>query len=85
MEKDKINACKCVCAARADFIKTSTGFSTGGATEHDVKLMRETVGPNVGVKASGGIHNLSEAMDMINAGANRIGASSGVEIMSEVK
>ncbi|MGG5317605.1 deoxyribose-phosphate aldolase [Enterococcus sp. AZ072] len=79
---EKIKACELAKAAGADFVKTSTGFSTGGATIEDVKLMRETVGPEMGVKASGGIHNAKEAMAMIEAGATRLGASSGVAIMN---
>lgn len=67
--------------AGADFVKTSTGFSTGGATIEDVKLMRETVGPDLGVKASGGVRSLEDLQAMIDAGATRIGASSGVQIM----
>ena len=65
----------------ADYVKTSTGFSKGGATVEAVKLMREAVGPNIGVKASGGIHSKEEAEAMINAGASRIGASCGVAIV----
>lgn len=80
--EEKIKACELAKAAGADFVKTSTGFSTGGATVEDVKLMRETVGPEMGVKASGGIHNAKEAMAMIEAGATRLGASSGVAIMN---
>lgn len=79
---EKIKACELAKAAGADFVKTSTGFSTGGATVEDVKLMRETVGPEMGVKASGGIHDAKEAMAMIEAGATRLGASSGVAIMN---
>lgn len=83
LERDeKIKACELAKAVGADFVKTSTGFSTGGATVEDVKLMRETVGPEMGVKASGGIHNAKEAMAMIEAGATRLGASSGVAIMN---
>ena len=67
--------------AGADFVKTSTGFSTGGATVEAVKLMRETVGPDLGVKASGGVRSLADVQEMVKAGATRIGASSGVEIM----
>ncbi len=70
-------------AAGADFVKTSTGFGTGGAKASDVKIMRETVGKDLGVKASGGIHNKNEMEEMIEAGANRIGASAGVKIMEE--
>ena len=66
--------------AGADFVKTSTGFSTGGATVEDVALMREVVGPNLGVKASGGVRSLEDVQKMIEAGATRIGASSGVQI-----
>ena len=62
---------------------SSTGFSTGGATAHDVALMRKTVGPNVGVKASGGIRTREDALSMIEAGASRIGASASVQIVSE--
>ena len=67
--------------AGADFVKTSTGFSTGGATEEDVKLMRAVVGPEMGVKASGGVRSFEDMKKMIDAGATRIGASSGVQIM----
>ena len=79
---EEITECSkaCVCGG-ADYVKTSTGFSTGGATTHAVKLMREAVGPNVGVKASGGIHNREEALAMVDAGASRIGASCGVKIV----
>ncbi len=77
-----IRACELAKAAGADFVKTSTGFSTGGAKVEDVRLMRETVGPEMGVKASGGIHNEEEAMAMIEAGATRIGTSAGVAIVS---
>ena len=70
-------------AAGADFVKTSTGFSKGGATVEAVKLMREAVGPDMGVKASGGIHSRQEMLAMIEAGATRIGASCGVELMKE--
>lgn len=65
----------------ADYVKTSTGFSTGGATTHAVEIMRKAVGPNIGVKASGGIHNRAEAEAMVKAGASRIGASCGVKIV----
>lgn len=80
--EEKIKASQLAKAAGADFVKTSTGFSTGGATIDDVKLMRATVGPEMGVKASGGIHNAEEALAMIEAGATRLGASSGVAIMN---
>ena len=82
-DEEKIEVSKCALKAGADFVKTSTGFGTSGATVHDVKLMRETVGPNMGVKASGGIHNRKEFNEMIEAGANRIGASCGVKIMED--
>ncbi|MBO0422463.1 deoxyribose-phosphate aldolase [Enterococcus plantarum] len=80
-DEEKIKVCTLAKEAGADFVKTSTGFSTGGATIADVKLMRETVGPDMGVKASGGIHNEAEARAMIEAGATRIGTSAGVAIM----
>ncbi len=80
-DEEKIKVCELAKEAGADFVKTSTGFSTGGATVADVKLMRETVGPDMGVKASGGIHNEAQAKAMIDAGATRIGTSAGVAIM----
>jgi deoxyribose-phosphate aldolase len=67
--------------AGADYVKTSTGFSGGGATVHDIELMRRTVGPNIGVKASGGIHTHEAAEALVAAGATRIGASAGVKII----
>ncbi len=67
--------------AGADYVKTSTGFSGGGATVHDIELMRKTVGPTIGVKASGGIHTHEEAEALVAAGATRIGASAGVKII----
>ncbi len=82
-DEEKVQACLASKRAGADFVKTSTGFSKGGATAADVKLMRQTVGPEMGVKASGGIHNRAEALAMIEAGASRIGASSGIAIVSE--
>ncbi|MGG3771623.1 deoxyribose-phosphate aldolase [Heyndrickxia faecalis] len=81
--EEKELACRLSVKAGAHFVKTSTGFSTGGATIEDVKLMRQTVGDKAGVKASGGIHTKAEAEAMIEAGATRIGASSGVKIVSE--
>lgn len=79
-----VEACKASALAGADFVKTSTGFGKGGATVHDVKLMAETVAEyGLKVKASGGIHNYDEALAMVDAGANRIGASCGVEICKE--
>ncbi|MDQ0174190.1 deoxyribose-phosphate aldolase [Bacillus chungangensis] len=80
-EAEKILACELAKEAGADFVKTSTGFSGGGATAEDVALMRETVGPEMGVKASGGIRNLQNAKDMLEAGATRLGASAGVAIL----
>lgn len=80
-----VKACNLSQNAGADFVKTSTGFSKGGATTHAVKLMRETVKDALGVKASGGIHSYEEAMSMVNAGANRIGASSGIKIVEGAK
>lgn len=77
----KIKACDLAKQAGADFVKTSTGFAGGGATITDIKLMRKTVGPNLGVKASGGVKTYEDAIDMINAGATRIGASSGINII----
>jgi len=74
-------ACQLAAKAGADFVKTSTGFSTGGATAEDIALMRKTVGDKLGVKASGGIRSLEDMNAMIAAGASRIGASSGVKIM----
>ena len=81
-DEEKVKACEAAKAAGADFVKTSTGFSTGGATTHDIALMRKTVGPKMGVKASGGIRDYATAMAMIEAGANRIGASAGIEIVA---
>ncbi len=78
--EEKVKACLAAKAAGADFVKTSTGFSTGGATVEDVRLMRETVGPEMGVKASGGVRTYADAVAMIEAGANRLGASSGKKI-----
>lgn len=80
-DDEKVKACELAKEAGADYVKTSTGFSTGGAIVEDIKLMRETVGPEMGVKASGGVHNYEEAMAMIDAGATRIGASSGIAIV----
>lgn len=82
LSDDEIVECsKASVRGGADYVKTSTGFSTGGATTHAVELMRKAVGPNVGVKASGGIHSREEAEAMVNAGASRIGASCGVKIV----
>ncbi|WP_161979140.1 deoxyribose-phosphate aldolase [Streptococcus sp. S784/96/1] len=80
-EEEKVKACQLSVKAGADFVKTSTGFSTGGATVADVALMRQTVGPNVGVKAAGGARSLADAQAFIEAGATRLGTSSGVAII----
>lgn len=80
-DEEKVRACQLSQEAGADFVKTSTGFSTGGATVEDVALMRKTVGPDMGVKASGGARSYGDAKAFIAAGATRIGASSGVAIM----
>lgn len=82
-DEEKVQACLAAKRANADFVKTSTGFSKAGATVEDVALMRRTVGPEMGVKAAGGVHNRAEALAMIEAGATRIGASSGIAIVSE--
>lgn len=82
-DEEKIKACELSVAAGADFVKTSTGFSTGGATVTDVKLMAETVGDKAKVKASGGIHTREEALALIDAGASRIGASKSIDICKE--
>ena len=81
-DEEKVVACSLAKAARADFVKTSTGFGPGGATVFDVALMRETVGPDMGVKAAGGIHSVEDVKDMISAGATRIGASAGISIVT---
>ena len=83
--EEKLRASELAIAAGADFIKTSTGFSTGGATPEDVALMRGVAGGRCGVKASGGIRTLADAKRMLEAGANRIGASAGVAIVGELK
>jgi deoxyribose-phosphate aldolase len=80
-DEEKVIASSLAKGAKADFVKTSTGFGPGGATVYDVALMRETVGPHMGVKASGGVRTADDAEDMIAAGATRIGASAGVEIV----
>ena len=80
-DEEKVRACKLVVDSGAHFVKTSTGFSTAGATIADVKLMRETVGPKFGVKASGGVRDAQTALAMIAAGATRLGTSSGIAIV----
>jgi deoxyribose-phosphate aldolase len=84
-DEEKVRACKIAVRAGADYVKTSTGFSRGGATVEDVALMRATVGPKVGVKASGGIRALGDLEKMVAAGATRIGTSSGVKIVLEAR
>ena len=81
-DEEKVKACELAALAGADFVKTSTGFSTGGATAEDIALMRKTVGPDIGVKASGGVRSLEDMKLMVENGATRIGASSGVAIMN---
>lgn len=80
-DEEKVLACELSVKAGANFVKTSTGFSTGGATAEDVALMRKTVGPEIGVKASGGVRSLEDVQKLVEAGASRIGASSGVKII----
>ena len=84
-EEEKIKACQLAKKVGADFVKTSTGFSSSGANVDDVALMRRTVGPDIGVKASGGIRTLADAKNMIAAGANRLGVSAGVKIVKEAQ
>jgi deoxyribose-phosphate aldolase len=83
-EEEKVRACRLAATANADFVKTSTGFSTAGATAEDVALMRTVVGPHIGVKASGGIRTLAQLQAMVAAGATRIGTSSGPQILAEL-
>ena len=82
-DEEKVIACELAKEAGAEFVKTSTGFASGGATVHDVALMRQTVGPDIGVKAAGGIRTYADAIKMIEVGATRIGASASVKIMQE--
>jgi deoxyribose-phosphate aldolase len=82
-DDEKVIACRLAVEAGAEFFKTSTGFAASGATAHDVALMRRTVGPDVGVKAAGGIRTYTDTLSMIEAGADRIGASASVKIMQE--
>ena len=84
-DEEKVRACKDVVAAGADFVKTSTGFSTGGATKEDIALMRKTVGTEMGVKASGGVRTYEDAVTMIESGATRIGASASIAIVTASK
>ena len=80
-DDEKVKACELAQEAGADFVKTSTGFSSAGANVEDVKLMRETVGPDMGVKASGGIHDKEFAKELVDAGANRLGTSATIDIV----
>ncbi|HKV38856.1 MAG TPA: deoxyribose-phosphate aldolase [Blastocatellia bacterium] len=82
-DEEKVRACLLAKVAGADFVKTSTGFSKGGATAADISLMRSVVGPAIGVKAAGGVRDYEQAQEMIRAGATRIGASVGVKIVQE--
>ena len=84
-DEEKVTACKLAKKTGADFVKTSTGFGPFGATIHDVKLMKKVVGRGMGVKAAGGIRSYKDALMMIKAGADRIGASAGVEIVEGFK
>lgn len=83
-EEEKAKACELSLEAKADFVKTSTGFSTGGATVEDVKLMKSIVGNNMEIKASGGVRDLDTAKSMIEAGATRLGTSSGIKIVKQI-
>ncbi|MBQ8151645.1 MAG: deoxyribose-phosphate aldolase, partial [Firmicutes bacterium] len=82
-DEEKITACRLVTESGADFIKTSTGFSTGGATVSDIKLLRANVGEHVKIKASGGIRTLDDTLKFIDAGADRLGCSASISIMKE--
>ena len=84
-DEEKVKACRLAKAARADYVKTSTGFGPGGATVEDVALMRRAVGPEMGIKAAGGIRTLEAVKQMVKAGATRIGASAGVKIVQEAR
>lgn len=84
-DEEKLTACRIAKEAGADFVKTSTGFSKSGATVEDIKLMRQTVGAEMGVKASGGVRTYEDSIDMIEAGASRIGASASIEICSKAE
>jgi deoxyribose-phosphate aldolase len=84
-DEEKVIACQLAKAAGADYVKTSTGFGPGGATVHDVELMRRAVGPEIGIKAAGGISSYQDAQAMVAAGATRIGASAGVKIVQQAK
>ncbi|KUK81881.1 MAG: Deoxyribose-phosphate aldolase [Pelotomaculum thermopropionicum] len=83
-DREKVEACRLATAVQANFVKTSTGFSKSGATVSDVSLLKQTAGAGVEVKASGGIRNLTTAIAMVNAGASRLGTSSGISILNEI-
>jgi deoxyribose-phosphate aldolase len=83
-DEEKVLACKAAVNAGAQYVKTSTGFGTAGATADDVRLMKKAVGEGIGVKASGGIRSFEKALEMVNAGADRIGTSSGIKIVGEI-
>ena len=82
-DEEKVNACKCILNANADFVKTSTGFSTGGATFEDVKLLKQTVNDKCFIKAAGGVKSHEDMLKMIELGANRIGTSSGTKLIEK--
>jgi deoxyribose-phosphate aldolase len=82
-DEEKVIACQLAKAAGAEYVKTSTGFGPGGATVHDVELMRLAVGPEMGIKAAGGIRSYEDAQAMVAAGATRIGASAGIKIVQQ--
>ncbi len=84
-DREKVKACRLAKKAGFDFVKTSTGFGSGGATVHDVALMRKTVGPDMGVKAAGGIRTSADAFALVSAGATRRGCSAGVEILKALR
>ena len=84
-DEEKVEACKCSMNAKAEFVKTSTGFSTHGATPEDVALMKKTVGDVCKVKAAGGVRSYDDAIKMIEAGADRLGCSAGIKVMEEAK
>jgi deoxyribose-phosphate aldolase len=84
-DEEKVTACTIAKAAAADYVKTSTGFGPGGATAADVALMRRVVGPDIGVKAAGGVRDFESVQALVAAGATRIGASAGVRIVQEAR
>lgn len=84
-DEEKVIACQAAARAGADYVKTSTGFGTGGATPHDVALMRQSIPAEMKVKASGGVRNYAEALAVVEAGASRIGASAGIAIVAEAE